>query len=239
MSDGVAQPLANNCRITVYLNNHEFNFEDRIPVQHLKEPTATSKGFQAASFLADVWCLYTKSLPQKLFSFQRSTLRAINKLWLSLETVAGKWPKVTVAPLIVHIAFSFHLPAIFRSLWISSYPWAIFSCYSPLRPVNICKICCSRYLEEFIGRLFSEVLCPWFWWGRKQGQGSPFLLKGKCSDPDFEDFSLALSPHLLHLCLCFEMIRYQRAGKTIFIKSWRMHFITIAFYVIKVIATNF
>lgn len=200
VSDGVAQPLTNKFRLTMCLNTREFNSGDWIPVQQLKEPTATSEGFQAGSFLADLWCLYAKSLLQKLFGLQRSTLRAINKLWLSLETVAGKWPKVTIAPLIVHIAFSFHLPAIFRSLWISSYPWAIFSCYSPLRPVNICEICCSRYVEEFIGRLFSEVLCPWLWWGRKQGEGSPLLLKGMFSDPEFEGFTLALSPHLLQVC---------------------------------------
>lgn len=88
---------------------------------------------------------------QKVFSIQRNTLRMINKQWLSLETAAVKWPKVTIAPLILHVAFSLPLPAIFHCLWNSVYPWAIFSCYSPLSPVNICKICCSGYLQEFIG----------------------------------------------------------------------------------------
>jgi len=53
---------------------------------------------------------------QKAFSIQRNTLRTINKQWLSLERAAVKWPKVTVAPLIVHIAFSLQLPAIFHHL---------------------------------------------------------------------------------------------------------------------------
>jgi len=53
---------------------------------------------------------------QKAISIQRNTLRTINKQWLSLERAAVKWPKVTVAPLIVHIAFSLQLPAIFHHL---------------------------------------------------------------------------------------------------------------------------
>lgn len=53
---------------------------------------------------------------QKVFGIRRNTLRTINKQWPSLETAAVKWPRVTIAPLIVHIAFSLQLPATFRSL---------------------------------------------------------------------------------------------------------------------------
>lgn len=134
------------------LHHHRFSLGDPSSVQQL-EPTAmlSLKASMLKVSLQAGGVYIPRLCAQEVFSIRSNTLRAINKHRLSLETAALRWPEVTIAALIVPVAFSLQLPAIFRHHWMSSYPWAVFSCHSPLSPVNICKICCSGYLQEFSG----------------------------------------------------------------------------------------
>lgn len=133
------------------LHRHRFGLRDPSSAQQLEPTAMLSLKASTLKVSLQTGGVYIQVFVHRVFSIRSNTLRAMNKHRLSLETAALRWPEVTVAALIVLVAFSLQLPAIFCHLSMSSYPWAVFSCHSPLSPVNICKICCSGYLQEFGG----------------------------------------------------------------------------------------